>query len=85
MGSKIKIIDYNIRYTDDGENRMIADRAPRLEALIRKYEPDVIGLQEASRRWTIIFMMHIRCGISIGMRGALRPPPFCGSGISSIW
>ncbi|MBR6793056.1 MAG: endonuclease/exonuclease/phosphatase family protein [Clostridia bacterium] len=59
MGSKIKIIDYNIRYTDDGENRMIADRAPRLEALIRKYEPDVIGLQEASRRWIDFLDDHL--------------------------
>ena len=51
MGSKIKILDYNIRYANDGENKMIADRAPRLDAVIRKYEPDVIGLQEASRTW----------------------------------
>ncbi len=51
MGSKLKVLDYNIRYADDGEGKMIADRAPRLEALIRKYQPDVIGLQEATRRW----------------------------------
>lgn len=51
MGSKLKILDYNIRCANDGEGKMIADRAPRLEAVIRKYEPDVIGLQEASRRW----------------------------------
>ncbi len=51
MGSILKILDYNIRCCDDGEGRMIADRAPRLEAIVRKYEPDVIGLQEAPRRW----------------------------------
>ena len=58
MGSKLRILDYNIRCANDGINSVtgsnndIAARAPRLEALIRKYEPDVIGLQEASRRWT---------------------------------
>lgn len=51
MGSKLKILDYNIRCCGDGEGKMIADRAPRLEAVIRKYDPDVIGLQEASRKW----------------------------------
>ncbi len=51
MGSKLKILDYNIRCIGDGEGKMIADRAPRLEALIRKYQPDVIGLQEARPEW----------------------------------
>lgn len=51
MGSKIKVMDYNCRCADDGENKMIADRAPRLEAIIRKYEPDIIGLQEARPKW----------------------------------
>ncbi len=58
MGTKLKILDYNIRCANDGINKVtgsnndIAARAPRLEAVIRKYDPDVIGLQEASRRWT---------------------------------
>ena len=47
----IKILDYNIRCANDGENKMIADRAPRLQAMVEKYQPDVIGLQEASRPW----------------------------------
>ncbi len=51
MGIKIKVLDYNIRCANDGENKMIADRAPRLEAVIRKYDPDVIGLQEATTLW----------------------------------
>ena len=59
MGSKIRLIDYNIRCADDGENRMIADRAPRLEALIREYKPDIVGLQEASRRWIDYLEEHL--------------------------
>ena len=57
MGTKLKILDYNIRCANDGinpvtgSNNDIAARAPRLEAVIRKYDPDVIGLQEASRKW----------------------------------
>ena len=30
---------------------MIADRAPRLKKLIEKYQPDIIGLQEARPQW----------------------------------
>lgn len=58
MGTKLKILDYNIRCANDGinpvtgSNNDIVARAPRLEAVIRKYDPDVIGLQEAKRRWT---------------------------------
>ncbi len=59
MGTKLKILDYNIRCADDGENRMIADRAPRLEAVIRKYEPDVIGLQEATPQWIEYLQDHL--------------------------
>ena len=51
MGTKLRILDYNIRCCNDGENKMISDRAPRLEAVVQKYEPDIIGLQEASFRW----------------------------------
>lgn len=47
----IKILDYNIRCANDGENRMIADRAPRLIKLIEELQPDVIALQESTHRW----------------------------------
>ncbi len=47
----IKILDYNIRCCNDGENKMIADRAPRLFKLIEEKQPDIIALQEASFRW----------------------------------
>lgn len=49
--SNIKVLDYNIRCANDGENKMITDRAPRLIELIREHRPDVIGLQEATRKW----------------------------------
>ncbi len=59
MGTKLKILDYNIRFKGDGENKMIDDRAPRLEALIRKYDPDIIGLQEATPQWIQYLEDHL--------------------------
>ncbi|MBQ8893781.1 MAG: endonuclease/exonuclease/phosphatase family protein [Clostridia bacterium] len=47
----LKILDYNIRCADDGEGKMIADRAPRFKKLVEKYQPDLMGLQEASPKW----------------------------------
>lgn len=47
----LKVMDYNIRCANDGSNKMIADRAPRLKAIIEKYDPDIIGLQEAVPEW----------------------------------
>lgn len=50
-GNQLKIISYNIRYCDDPDGHSIDDRAPRLKTLIDKYEPDLIGFQEATPRW----------------------------------
>ena len=47
----IKLIDYNIRYTNDGENKNFSDRAPRLWSVIEEYDPDIIGLQEVVPTW----------------------------------
>ena len=55
----LKIIDYNIRCADDGTEykaedaapNNIEDRAPRLFALLEKYDPDLIGFQEAVPEW----------------------------------
>ncbi len=53
----LKVIDYNIRCNDDGLNSTtgssndIEDRAPRLFALLEKYDPDLIGFQEAVPEW----------------------------------
>ncbi len=53
----LKLMDYNIRCANDGFNEItnssnnIADRAPRLITVINKYQPDLIGLQEAVPAW----------------------------------
>ncbi|MBQ7090047.1 MAG: endonuclease/exonuclease/phosphatase family protein, partial [Clostridia bacterium] len=44
--NSIKMISYNIRCANDGENKMLVDRMPRLMALLDQYDPDIIGLQE---------------------------------------
>jgi len=55
--NKIKVVDYNIRCANDGINSVtgsdndIKARAPRFLALIEKYDPDIIGLQEAVPEW----------------------------------
>jgi endonuclease/exonuclease/phosphatase family metal-dependent hydrolase len=48
---KLKIISYNIRYTDDPGGNSIDERQPRLKAVIDKYDPDLVGFQEATPRW----------------------------------
>ncbi|MBQ3084708.1 MAG: endonuclease/exonuclease/phosphatase family protein, partial [Clostridia bacterium] len=47
----VKIIDYNVRCGNDGTNKQIADRAPRLVRIVEQYQPDVIGLQEVVPEW----------------------------------
>lgn len=49
--NKLSILDYNVRYTDDGDNKMIADRAPRLKKLADQLDPDLMGFQEATPTW----------------------------------
>lgn len=50
-GNKLKIISYNIRYTDDPGGNSIDERAPRLKHVIDMYDPDLVGFQEATPRW----------------------------------
>ncbi len=47
----MKIITFNIRCCDDENGHSISERAPRLKASIEKYNPDIIGLQEATPVW----------------------------------
>ena len=49
---KLNLVTFNIRCCDDGPGLMISDRAPRLGAIIDKYDPDVMGLQECTPAWT---------------------------------
>jgi len=48
---KLKAVSFNIRFCDDPNGNSVAERAPRLEQIIRKYDPDVIGLQEYTPIW----------------------------------
>lgn len=47
----LKIVSYNIRYTDDKNGLSIKERAPRLEKVLAKYDPDIIGAQEFTTKW----------------------------------
>lgn len=49
--NRLKIVSYNIRYTDDPDGNSIDERAPRLKAVLDQYDPDLVGMQEATPRW----------------------------------
>lgn len=48
---KLKVMNFNICCGDDPGGNTIAERAPRVEKIVRKYAPDIIGLQEYTPIW----------------------------------
>ena len=48
---KIKVISFNIRCCNDKDGYSVAERAPRLAAVTKGYDADVIGLQEFTYLW----------------------------------
>ncbi len=48
---KLKVISFNIRYCDDKDGHSIAERAPRLSEVTKKYDADIIGFQEFTVPW----------------------------------
>lgn len=48
---RIKVLSFNIRSMDDGEENTIRQRAPRLAIVISRYNPDIIGFQEFTPSW----------------------------------
>ena len=48
---KLKVISFNIRYCDDKDGNSIAERAPRLAEITKKYDADIIGFQEHTVPW----------------------------------
>lgn len=47
----LKVISFNIRYCDDPDGNSIAERAPRLKAVLDPLDADIIGFQESSALW----------------------------------
>ncbi len=47
----LDIVSFNIRCCDDPDGYSIAQRAPRLEKVIKPYDADIIGLQEYRPVW----------------------------------
>ncbi len=47
----LKVISYNVRVADDGGEKDIEKRAPRLVEVITKRDPDIIGFQEVGTKW----------------------------------
>ena len=48
---ELNVISFNIRCRDDENGNSIAERAPRLDKIIQKYEADIIGFQEVTPAW----------------------------------
>ncbi|MBQ7935869.1 MAG: endonuclease/exonuclease/phosphatase family protein [Clostridia bacterium] len=48
---KVTIISQNIRCANDPDGHSIAERAPRIKALMEKYDADTVGFQEIKPVW----------------------------------
>ena len=48
---KLNVISFNIRNCDDKDGHSIKERAPRLNAAISRFNPDIICLQEYKANW----------------------------------
>ena len=48
---KLTILSFNIRCANDPDGHAIAQRAPRVAAILKKDRWDVIGMQEYHQRW----------------------------------
>ena len=48
---ELKLISFNIRCCDDKDGHSIAERAPRLAEVTKKYDADIIGFQEFTVPW----------------------------------
>ena len=49
---KLRVLTQNLRYRDDEGGNSVAERSVRLASLIKDYQPDIIGTQEATPLWT---------------------------------
>ncbi len=47
----MKVVSFNIRCCNDGDGHRIEERAPRVKKVLEKYEPDLVGFQEAVPMW----------------------------------
>ena len=48
---ELKVISFNIRCADDPNGHSVAERAPRLFAVTKPFDADVIGFQEYRPGW----------------------------------
>ena len=47
----IKVMSFNICCSDGPEGHKLEECAPRVTGVLAKYDPDIIGFQEATPRW----------------------------------
>lgn len=47
----MKIVNYNLLCGDKPGGNSIDERAPRLRTVLAKYDPDIVGFQEATPKW----------------------------------
>ena len=56
----ITILSQNMRYADDEGGNSIDERNKRFKQLLAKYDPDIIGTQETTRKWYNIFNTQLK-------------------------
>lgn len=47
----VKLMTFNVRYTNDPNGHSIAERAPRVAATVSAHDPDIVGMQEVVPAW----------------------------------
>ncbi len=51
----MNIVTFNVRICDDANGNSVNERAPRLKKILEKYNPDIVGFQEATPKWMEFF------------------------------
>lgn len=49
----VKIVGFNVQCGDLPDGRSVVERAPRVLAILRDYDPDLIGFQEVTPKWMV--------------------------------
>ena len=74
----LSVMSQNVRCADDGGKNDIDDRKVRLQQLVEDYSPDLLGTQEATKRWMGIFEEYF--SDAYGIFGCSRDGEYATSG-----
>lgn len=81
----IKVVSFNVLCGDKPDGYSIDERAPRVKALIEKYDPDLVGFQEATAQWIGHFQRDYGEKYEIINRFRTSDPDFWQEGTPLMW